>query len=373
MRLTRRGGALTATVVVGFVLAQLHGTRALGALVVPGAVALAAAVFHVWTVDDMQLTRGLPPRGQRGETGTVRLTVEGGGSALTAVRDALPAGLVGDGTVEVISGDTPATYGVRYAARGRHEIGPARVRVRDVLGLAEREFRPTETDALTVYPSVHPLSSDGHRHLFALARTDRIDEREEFDHLREYVQGDTLRDIHWKASAKRDDLVVTEYVASDAADRIEIAAEAATVEEGGDNETSTDRERPTDDRTPADRETLIDGGTPADAMAEAVASLALPLIDAGVPVALRTPSGQVQGNVGDRRRLLEHLAAATAGEVEDPAAAAVHVRATEADVRVRLGDGEVSFGALREGSTDASARVAGGDSARGARTEEVTP
>lgn len=316
--------ALLAAVFVGFVLSQSHGARSLGAFVLPGLVALVAAALQVEFTDPPSIARRLPPAGTPGQRATVRLETEGE-AALGAVVDRLSAGLAGDGRVETVFGEGEASYEIEYLARGEQTVGPALVSVRDVLGLVEETVETGGTDSLLVYPRVPTLSPGGRARLLTLVGSGWNTDREEFDRLREYVHGDTLRDIHWKASAKRDELVVTEYTA-EGDDRVELVAEAIALD---------------------DEEKSVEGDTPADAMAEAVASLALTLVDAGVPVTVRTPTGEVGATLGDRRPLLAHLARTTAGDVPGGAGAAVHVRATREKVHVRLGETDVSFASLR--------------------------
>ncbi|MFB6095953.1 MAG: DUF58 domain-containing protein [Haloferacaceae archaeon] len=273
------------------------------------------------------------------------------------MRDRLPAGLWGDGAVGNVLGDGPVAYEVTYADRGEQAVGPARVTVRDVLGLVARTFEVGGTDALTVYPRTTPLSPGGRNRLLAVVGSGDGPQRDEFDHLREYAAGDSLRDVNWKASARRDDLVVDEYTAADVAERVVVVAEADPDDAGGDDAGGDD--------APSDGT----AGTvsPADRMAEATASIALALLGAGVPVTVRTPTGTVAADVGDRAALLGHLARTTAGRVAEGPDTAVHVRATAAGVRVRLGDVETTFDDLRGDS--AAAGNASTDHGPGTATE----
>ncbi|CAN5290753.1 DUF58 domain-containing protein [soil metagenome] len=105
-----------------------------------------------------------------------------------------------------------APYGAVAATRGRYEIGPMQVRLRDPFGTAERTRRFTATSDLLVYPRVDHLpatpvrgshmgsGSSASRRVFATG--------DEFYTMREYVRGDDLRHVHWPSTAHRQTLMV---------------------------------------------------------------------------------------------------------------------------------------------------------------------
>ncbi|WP_028645703.1 DUF58 domain-containing protein [Nocardioides sp. URHA0020] len=104
------------------------------------------------------------------------------------------------------------SYQVRSDVRGRFEIGPMSVRVSDPFGLVElgRTFRTTVP--LTVTPRTVPLaniplggawtgSGDNRPRSFATGSAEDVT-------VREYRQGDDLRRVHWRSSAKLGELMV---------------------------------------------------------------------------------------------------------------------------------------------------------------------
>jgi len=155
-----------------------------------------------------------------GETRTVELTVGGGGVA--TITDCIGEGLSGAATFDR-SLPTTVEYEVTYDQRGVHRLGRTIVRVRDVLGLVETVHRLNETTAVLVYPRVYAVGDPGS---FLRTLGPESDERTEFDRLREYVPGDSLRDVHWKSSAKREDLLVTEFTDPADEEAVSIAASA---------------------------------------------------------------------------------------------------------------------------------------------------
>lgn len=113
---------------------------------------------------------------------------------------------IGTGWRETVS------YQVRSDVRGHFEIGPMSVRVTDPFGLVElgRTFRTTVP--LTVTPrTVHlpsiPLggawtgSGDNRPRAFATGSAEDVT-------VREYRQGDDLRRVHWRSSARVGELMV---------------------------------------------------------------------------------------------------------------------------------------------------------------------
>jgi uncharacterized protein (DUF58 family) len=105
---------------------------------------------------------------------------------------------------------------VRFERRGRRRIEPARLTIRDPLGLAERtvESDPAE---VVVLPRIHPVLAPG------AAATGRIGARTarpvaesaevEIDGLRPYRAGVPASRIHWPAVARRGELVERRVVA----------------------------------------------------------------------------------------------------------------------------------------------------------------
>jgi uncharacterized protein (DUF58 family) len=104
------------------------------------------------------------------------------------------------------------TYQVRSDVRGRFEIGPMSVRVTDPFGLVElgRTFRTTVpltvTPRTVLLPQI-PLggawtgSGDNRPRAFATGSAEDVT-------VREYRQGDDLRRVHWRSSARLGELMV---------------------------------------------------------------------------------------------------------------------------------------------------------------------
>jgi uncharacterized protein (DUF58 family) len=103
-------------------------------------------------------------------------------------------------------------YPVLPRVRGMHQIGPLTVRVSDPLGLVEYERELVEPTTLMVIPRVTPLSGlpDGFGRGEGEAGSTGL-RRGMGEHdalLREYQPGDPLRSVHWRSTARRDELMV---------------------------------------------------------------------------------------------------------------------------------------------------------------------
>jgi uncharacterized protein (DUF58 family) len=106
-----------------------------------------------------------------------------------------------------------ARYEVLCKPRGVYKVGPAVLRVRDPMALAESLSTGRRADRLVVYPQVEDLRGlpvvrgqdpnvNSARANFSHSRGD------DFFTLREYQLGDDLRRVHWPASAHRDELMI---------------------------------------------------------------------------------------------------------------------------------------------------------------------
>ncbi|HNS00572.1 MAG TPA: DUF58 domain-containing protein [Planctomycetota bacterium] len=103
--------------------------------------------------------------------------------------------------------------------RGEYALGPVAVRFYDPLGLFLRTRRFSEQSRFAVLPKPLPLARlglEGRSALLSAANPDRQTRGEsiKFYGVREYRSGDSLRHVHWKASARLARLVVRQFEAS---------------------------------------------------------------------------------------------------------------------------------------------------------------
>ncbi|MCU4718232.1 DUF58 domain-containing protein [Halobacteria archaeon HArc-curdl5-1] len=269
MKPTRRGVVVFALAVTGVVLARLFGPRSLDAVAVPAVVALAAGALQLALAADPSVRRRPLSPTFPGDDHTVSLDVEGGHGVVT-LDDAVPEGAIASDPTATVLAPATVSYDVRHEHRGEYVFGPTTVRVHDVFGLFQRTTTAATERAHLVYPPVHDV-----RERDVLARwldRGRSTDRQTVSKLREYVPGDSPRDIHWRASARwPDSLLVAEYDA----DNDETATIAASAPAGA-----------------------------ADPMAAATASIAVALLGAGVDVEVTVRDG----TASDRMAILSLLA-----------------------------------------------------------------
>lgn len=219
--LTRRGWMLG----LGTVLLGLTG-RVLGIvelfMLAGAAVALlVAAVGYVrLTRFDLAAARELrPARVHAGGASRVELTVRNDGrrrSPVLAARDPFDGGRRWARFLlaPLAPGETArAAYRLPTERRGIFDLGPLELRLEDPFGLAARSLVAAPATRLTVYPRVDdvpplPLTRGNDPHAGADHPTALASAGEDFYALREYQLGDDLRRVHWKATARTDELMI---------------------------------------------------------------------------------------------------------------------------------------------------------------------
>jgi len=96
--------------------------------------------------------------------------------------------------------------------RGVYPLPPLRISSAFPFGLIETSCYLRDNVEIVVYPHVKSVDASRIRNLKGIGRMTRVEhgDGDEFFSLREYVPGDDLRRIAWKASARRGNLLVKE-------------------------------------------------------------------------------------------------------------------------------------------------------------------
>jgi uncharacterized protein (DUF58 family) len=108
-------------------------------------------------------------------------------------------------------------YRLRPVERGLLSFGDIMVFASTRLGLAQRRFRCPANQEVKVYPSymmlnrMEILSVSNSLVEAGIKRIRRVGNNTDFEHIKDYVQGDDYRTINWRASARRDHLMVNVY------------------------------------------------------------------------------------------------------------------------------------------------------------------
>lgn len=109
-------------------------------------------------------------------------------------------------------------YRVQGAARGAWAFGPAQLFSGDMFGFAVRAVEVASVDTLLVYPRVVPLTALGlpaDRPFGEFRAMHRLAEDPlRLNGARDYVSGDSMRFVHWKATARRNSLQTKTFDAS---------------------------------------------------------------------------------------------------------------------------------------------------------------
>ena len=151
-------------------------------------------------------------------TVTVEVSNKGRGPApLLLLEDRIPIELSGRGRFAIQGiepgGERSDSYEVRPSRRGRYEIGPMTIAFVDPFGLTSRTTQATSTATFLVQPRIETLALPrdlGERRSLAVSalRQPTGASGEDFYTLREYVEGDDLRRIHWASTAKRNKYMI---------------------------------------------------------------------------------------------------------------------------------------------------------------------
>lgn len=323
--LTKRGTVTVLFILLAVGMGWRYGARSLNAVAAPLLIALIAGMLVVLrgSFADASLASIRP--GFPGEKRRLELSIEGGGLALVSLE--LPAGASEESLNRMVSLPETIEHETALDTRGEYEITGGTVRFRGPLGLVERTTNLELEGSLVVYPERYDLDLDVSSFLFL---EEFEAERQEFDRLREYEQGDPLKHIDWKSSAKYDDLYVIEYDASESRKTIEIAGSSA---------------REMDDE-----------------MAATVGTVALMALNAGFDVGVSVPAGTLPPGSGPthRENLFRLLARTADGrspmdtdEADIVVQAGARVfRDAERKTKIRIANQEYELAAIKRGFDD---------------------
>jgi len=153
----------------------------------------------------------------------IELSVENQGRVLLDCRlaDDLPAALTANPATYRVQAFPRVTARVRYrvrpSERGDYETGWLYVRYRSPLGLAEKWAKAPLKQTVRIYPALH--TSEEQNIFLARSRQIELQLRQarqrglgrDFESLREYRDGDDLRDVCWTATARRGSLITRQY------------------------------------------------------------------------------------------------------------------------------------------------------------------
>jgi uncharacterized protein (DUF58 family) len=108
-------------------------------------------------------------------------------------------------------------YTLRPTRRGEYNFGAVNVFVSNFLGLLARRFQFDANKIVPVYPSYLQMRKyelyaiSNHLKELGVKKIRKMGQNREFEQIREYVQGDDIRVLNWKATARKNSLMVNQY------------------------------------------------------------------------------------------------------------------------------------------------------------------
>ncbi|MFT4536015.1 MAG: hypothetical protein ACJA1A_003620 [Saprospiraceae bacterium] len=109
-------------------------------------------------------------------------------------------------------------YRIRPTIRGVYSFGKLHTYVNyPFLGLVQRRISANLDQDVAVYPSFIQMRNfelqvfSQTANMSGIRRVRQIGENDEFEHIRNYVQGDNIRSINWKATSRNGELMVNQY------------------------------------------------------------------------------------------------------------------------------------------------------------------
>jgi len=115
------------------------------------------------------------------------------------------------------SGQDKVEYDLRPTERGEYYFGNLNIYVSSPLKLISRRFTFDKNNMVPTYPSYIQLRKydllafSNNLYQYGIKKMRRIGHTMEFEQIKEYVQGDDLRTLNWKATAKKNALMVNQF------------------------------------------------------------------------------------------------------------------------------------------------------------------
>lgn len=126
-------------------------------------------------------------------------------------------GYIQESQIEAES-DKKIKYRIRPTVRGIYRFGKLHAYISNpYLGLIQRRITNDHEQDVAVYPSFIQMRNfelqvfSQTANIAGIRRVRQIGENDEFEHIRNYVQGDNIRSINWRATSRRGELMVNQY------------------------------------------------------------------------------------------------------------------------------------------------------------------
>ncbi len=109
------------------------------------------------------------------------------------------------------------SYELRPVERGEYTFGVVNVFMESFLGLARRRYQHKYPMSFAVYPSIVQMKQfelkafNQVSNQYGIKKMRRLGHSYEFEQIKNYVRGDDMRSINWKASSRHATLMVNQY------------------------------------------------------------------------------------------------------------------------------------------------------------------
>lgn len=115
------------------------------------------------------------------------------------------------------NGEKTFSYVFTPKSRGQYEFGNVFVIIRSIFFMASRRVDIELTQTVDVYPSVLQMKKyellvfQQQKTSSGIKKIRRLGNNSEFEQIKNYVQGDEMKTINWKATSRRNELMVNQY------------------------------------------------------------------------------------------------------------------------------------------------------------------
>lgn len=214
-------GGVVLLFLIAFFFPILLGAAKVAALVIVFLVV--ADVVSLYRMKAISATRTCADRFSNGDDNKVELLVTNyyPFSVKVSVIDELPfqfqvRNFLFDVTIKSGEKETLIYY-LRPVKRGEYVFGALHVYAQGVLGLVAKRYSFEAGKAIEVYPSIiqmkkYELQAVANRQAEAgIRKIRKVGHNMEFDQIREYIVGDDVRNLNWKATARKGILMVNQY------------------------------------------------------------------------------------------------------------------------------------------------------------------
>ncbi|MCP1997232.1 DUF58 domain-containing protein [Flavobacterium sp. HSC-61S13] len=113
--------------------------------------------------------------------------------------------------------DENIEYQLRPTERGEYSFGTLNIYATSMLGLLSKRYRFDGNQTVATYPSFlqmkkyDMLAFSKYKQPYGFRKIRKLGTTTEFEQIKEYVSGDDIRTINWKATAKKNQLMVNQY------------------------------------------------------------------------------------------------------------------------------------------------------------------